>query len=80
MIRAFVLMGVTSTCNTAVGEELALRLGAHFVDGDVLHSAANVEKMSRGVPLTDEDRWPWLDAVGRVLAEGLVSRSSGVRR
>ena len=42
-------------------------MGARYVDGDDLHPQANIDKMSHGIPLTDEDRWPWLDAVGQVL-------------
>lgn len=65
-----VLMGVAGSGKTAVGEALSHRLGARYVDGDELHSPANIAKMSRGEPLTDEDRWPWLAAVGKVLAGG----------
>jgi len=43
-----------------------------FVEGDALHPPANVEKMSRGIPLTDEDRFPWLDRIGRAIGEGRV--------
>ena len=43
-------------------------MGAHFIEGDRLHPKANVEKMSAGIPLTDEDRWPWLGQVGASVA------------
>jgi len=65
---AAVVMGVSGCGKTAVGRAVADRLGWHFVEGDGLHPAANVAKMSGGVPLTDEDRWPWLDAVAAAVA------------
>jgi gluconokinase len=67
--RRIVLMGVAGSGKSAVGAALAARLGATYVDGDDLHPRQNIEKMSRGEPLTDEDRWPWLTQVGRKLAE-----------
>jgi gluconokinase len=67
--RRIVLMGVAGSGKSAVGAALAARLGAAYVDGDDLHPRQNIEKMSRGEPLTDEDRWPWLALVGRRLAE-----------
>jgi gluconokinase len=64
-----VLMGVSGCGKTAVGKALAARLGVAFRDGDDLHPPENVAKMSRGEPLDDADRWPWLTQVGRALAE-----------
>jgi gluconokinase len=64
---AVVVMGVSGSGKTTVGAALAQRWRASFVDGDDLHPSANIEKMRRGSPLTDEDRWPWLDLVGAVL-------------
>jgi gluconokinase len=61
-----VLMGVCGCGKTAVGRPLAQELGWAFVDADDLHPRANVEKMANGVPLTDEDRWPWYE---RIVAE-----------
>jgi gluconokinase len=63
-----VVMGVSGCGKSSVGEGLATALGIPYRDGDDLHPAANVEKMRAGVPLTDEDRWPWLDRVAQVLA------------
>jgi len=57
------VMGVTGSGKSTVGRELAGRLGWVFLEADDFHSAANKEKMRRGVPLTDEDRIPWLDAI-----------------
>ena len=74
-------MGVSGSGKTTVGAALAEALGLRFVDADDLHPEANVEKMGAGVPLTDDDRWPWLDAVGAVLAEGdVVVACSALRR
>jgi carbohydrate kinase (thermoresistant glucokinase family) len=63
-----VVMGVAAAGKSTVGRALAAQLGAVFVDADDLHSDANRSKMSAGVPLDDDDRAPWLDAVGAVLA------------
>lgn len=63
-----VIMGVSGCGKSSVGEGLAARLGIPYVDGDDLHPPANVEKMRVGTPLTDDDRWPWLDRVADVLA------------
>ena len=71
-VAPVLVMGVSGSGKTTLGELLAARLGVPFVDGDDLHPPANVEKMRRGRPLTDEDRIPWLDAVGERLAEGSV--------
>ncbi|MCE9664880.1 gluconokinase [Halomonas sp. M5N1S17] len=60
-------MGVSGCGKTSVGAALALSLGGIYIDGDDLHPAANVAKMSRGQPLTDDDRWPWLSVVGERL-------------
>ena len=61
---AIVMMGVSGSGKTTVGEALAARLGVPFRDADEFHPQSNIEKMSAGIPLTDEDRWPWLDAIG----------------
>ena len=58
-----VLMGVTGTGKSTVGKLLADQLGWTFVEGDDFHPPANVEKMRQGIPLDDEDRKPWLDAI-----------------
>jgi gluconokinase len=56
-------MGPAGSGKTTVGELLAAQLGWEFADGDSFHSAANIEKMSRGVPLDDSDRIPWLNSI-----------------
>jgi gluconokinase len=64
-----VLMGVSGTGKTTVGKALAAELGWAFVEGDDFHPVANVEKMIAGIPLTDEDRCPWLRALRRRVEE-----------
>ena len=53
-----VVMGVSGCGKSSVGEFLAQKIGAVFIDGDDLHPASNKEKMSSGTPLEDSDRWP----------------------
>lgn len=64
-----VIMGVCGTGKTSVGLALSERLAIPYLDGDDLHPAANVAKMAAGIPLTDDDRWPWLVKVAATLAE-----------
>ena len=68
-------MGVAGCGKSTVGSLLAERLGWTYVDADWLHPAANVAKMSRGEPLTDADRWPWLQAVSERIDE--IHREGG---
>ncbi|MFE9629893.1 gluconokinase [Streptomyces sp. NPDC006463] len=80
--RVIVVMGVAGTGKTTVGRLLAEALALPYAEGDAYHPAANVAKMSAGIPLDDADRWPWLDAVGEWirgragLGGGVVSASS----
>ena len=67
MTRRVVIMGVSGCGKSSVGAGLAARLGLNYRDGDDLHPPENVAKMRTGMPLTDGDRWPWLDRVGQVL-------------
>ena len=62
-----ILMGVSGSGKTTVGQLLARELGWTYLDADDYHPAVNVEKMRSGVPLTDADRWPWLDRLNEVL-------------
>ena len=77
-----VVMGVSGVGKTTIGQELARRQGTRFVDADDLHGPENIAKMSAGIPLVDDDRWPWLDRVGAVLAAepGVVMACSALRR
>lgn len=61
-------MGISGVGKSLVGHELADRFRVDYADGDDFHSEGNIAKMSAGTPLTDEDRWPWLDEIGRWLA------------
>lgn len=63
-----VMMGVCGCGKSTVGEALAKSLGWRFLDADDFHPPANVAKMAGGTPLTDEDRWPWLDGIADELA------------
>jgi gluconokinase len=58
-----VTMGVCGCGKTSIGQRIASRMGWGFIEGDDLHPAANRDKMASGTPLTDEDRWPWLDRI-----------------
>jgi gluconokinase len=64
-----IAMGVSGAGKTRIGELLAERLQCSFTDGDAFHSAANKEKMHKGIPLTDEDRWPWLKTIRAAIEE-----------
>lgn len=79
-----VLMGVSGAGKTTVGTLLAQRMGRDFLDADDLHPPANLTLMRAGTPLTDADRVPWLDAVGRWLEDhagpGAVVACSALRK
>jgi gluconokinase len=79
-----VIMGVTGAGKSTVGTLIAERLGLSFRDADDFHPPANIAKMSAGTPLTDADRWPWLDAIGAHLAAhrgtGCVVTCSALKR
>ena len=86
MSCALVMMGVSGSGKTTIGEVLAARLGWRFEDGDKFHPPGNVAKMSAGQPLTDEDRWPWLHAIADEIdracnaGEHVVMACSALRR
>jgi gluconokinase len=73
-----ILAGVSGSGKTTVGRLLAGRLGWPFADGDSFHPAANVAKMAAGIPLTDDDRWPWLAAIGAWMDARIAVGGSGV--
>jgi carbohydrate kinase (thermoresistant glucokinase family) len=75
-------MGVSAAGKSSVASALSTRLRAPWIDADHLHPAPNVEKMASGIPLDDEDRWPWLDLIGARLAaqEDVVVACSALRR
>jgi gluconokinase len=72
------LTGVSGSGKSTIGSLLAQRLQWVFEDGDALHPAANIAKMRAGIPLTDEDRWPWLRALGAWMDERLAAGQSAV--
>ncbi|WP_312795242.1 gluconokinase [Tianweitania sp.] len=79
----FVIMGVAGSGKTFIGQMLAAKLDADFIDGDDLHPQGNIDKMAQGIPLTDEDRAPWLQAVGETLhghAQRLIVGCSALKR
>ncbi len=67
MTLRVVVMGVAGCGKSSVGEAVAAKLAASYLDGDDLHPAANIAKMSAGTPLNDADRAPWLDLIGAKL-------------
>lgn len=80
-------MGVAGCGKTSIGEALSQKIDITYIDGDNLHPQSNIEKMSSGQPLTDEDRWPWLNKIGeqfaqsdRSLAIGCSALKSAYRR
>ena len=81
-----VVMGVSGSGKTTIGRAIAAALSAEFLEGDKFHPPANIAKMSRGEPLDDADRWPWLDrmaeALARAKADGrsVVLASSALKR
>ncbi len=73
---AVIVMGVSGCGKSTVGALLAERLGCRFLEGDMFHDRNAVEKMRRGNPLTDEDRWPWLDRVGEAAASAAATEGT----
>jgi gluconokinase len=73
-----VVMGVTGSGKTTIGDLLAQRLGWEFADADDFHSAANKEKMHKGIPLTDADRLPWLTAIHDQITKWLALKQNVV--
>lgn len=74
----FVVMGVSGSGKTTIGTVLAKRLGAEFADADDFHSPENKQKMHDGIPLTDEDRAPWLQRLNDVLRDWKEKGQKGV--
>ncbi|QKK26132.1 gluconokinase [Rhizobium hidalgonense] len=83
---AVVVMGVSGCGKSSVGERIAAQNGLTFLEGDQLHPARNVEKMAKGIPLTDDDRLPWLDRIGAEIkaaqnqSQGVVISCSALKR
>jgi gluconokinase len=77
-LAAIVVMGVSGAGKSTVGRLIAAWLDCPFRDADSFHPAANIAKMSRGEPLTDDDRWPWLGAIASWIAEHRAAHTSCV--
>ena len=76
--RIIIVMGVSSSGKSTVGQSIARRLHVPFLDGDGYHPEANVEKMRAGTPLTDDDRWPWLERLSGALHEAADRKNAAV--
>jgi 6-phosphogluconolactonase len=72
-IAAIIVMGVSGAGKSTISAALATRLGFDYIDGDAFHSQGNIEKLRAGIPLTDEDRWPWLQAIAGAIAAKIDS-------
>lgn len=77
-VRVLVVMGVSGSGKSTVAAMVADRLGWDLAEGDDMHPPANVAKMQAGTPLTDEDRWPWLDVVASWIGDHLDRGRPGV--
>ena len=73
-----IIFGVSGAGKTTVGKLLACKLGWHFLEADDFHTAANIEKMRSGHPLTDEDRWPWLEQLRQQIERSLAAGENAV--
>ena len=73
-----IIFGVSGAGKTTVGKLLARERGWSFIEADDFHPAANVKKMRSGYPLTDEDRWPWLERLRRQIARSLAAGENAV--
>jgi len=68
-----IIMGTTGAGKTTIGTMLATQLNWQFADADTFHPPANIEKMSHGIPLTDADRAPWLEAMRKAILEWIAA-------
>ncbi len=75
---AVVVMGVAGSGKSTLGVALATALGCPFLEGDDYHSPQAIDKMRAGIPLTDADRWPWLDRLGHAIATDVTANGSVV--
>ncbi|KAF3658004.1 putative gluconokinase [Capsicum annuum] len=74
--KAIVLMGVSGAGKSTIGQMLGRAVHGRFLDADDYHSEANKEKMKNGIPLSEEDRVPWLEALRNTLRRGLVDNET----
>jgi gluconokinase len=73
-----IILGVSGAGKTTVGKLLARQLGWQFLEADDFHPAANIEKMRSGRPLTDKDRWPWLERLREQITRSLAAKENTV--
>jgi gluconokinase len=73
-----IVFGVSGAGKTTIGKLLAQELGCRFYEADDFHSQANIDKLRRGIPLTDEDRWPWLENLRQLIKRSLESGENAV--
>ncbi len=73
-----IVFGVSGTGKTTIGKLLAQELGWPFYEADDFHSGINIDKMRRGIPLTDEDRWPWLKGLRQLIERPLEAGENAV--
>jgi gluconokinase len=72
-VKVVVIMGVSGSGKTTIGKRFAEAAGWAFEEGDRWHPPANVEKMRAGIPLNDDDRWPWLEALAKAIDEWIAT-------
>ena len=73
-----IIFGVSGAGKTTIGQLLADELGWRFYEGDDFHSQVNIDKMRQGVPLRDEDRWPWLESLRELIKQCLAAGENAV--
>ena len=73
-----IIFGVSGAGKTTIGKLLARELGWRFYEADDFHSQANIDKMRQGIPLTDEDRWPWLESLRELIEQCLATGENAV--
>jgi gluconokinase len=78
IIEVLIFMGVCGCGKSTVGSNIAKKLGIQFAEGDSFHSEANIEKMSSGTPLNDEDREPWLAVMANTISKWIEAGEGGV--
>ncbi len=75
---AVIVMGVSGSGKSTLGTALATATGYPFLEGDSFHAPQSVEKMRAGIPLTDEDRWPWLDRLGGAISAAVAGNTIAI--
>ena len=73
--KVIYIMGVSGSGKTTIGQQLSAKTGYEFYDADNFHSFENIAKMNTGLPLSDEDRWPWLERIHQFVAEQITTRN-----